>query len=270
MPLLRVLAGPDGLDAGCRHFELGDPAQVDLSGRTLLDVPDNGALRVSPELRRAQEEAVRVLRDRGMRVRQVSFKGLEKQFDVWSAMMADAQEHPFAHMLGEGRRVRAGLEVVKHLLGRSQHTLPASLLALVDPVPKLFPGLARRMIALGHELRASVAEALGADGVLLYPSYTVPAPRHGVPVRWLVRMHHPWAYLAIVNVLELPATQVPAGLSTDGLPLGFQVVSGLGNDHVTIAVAIELERALGGWTPPAMAGLGGAAARTGAARAAAP
>jgi len=256
MPLLRVLAGPDGLDAGCRHFDLGDPAQVDLSGRTLLDVPDNGVLRVSPELRRAQEEAVRVLRDRGMRVREVSFKGLEKQFDVWSAMMADAQEHPFSHMLGEGRRVRAGLEIVKHLLGRSQHTLPASLLALVDPVPKLFPGLARRMIALGHELRASFAEALGPDGVLLYPSYTVPAPRHGVPVRWLVRMHHPWAYLAIVNVLELPATQVPAGLGAEGLPLGFQVVSGHGNDHVTIAVAMELERALGGWTPPAMAGLG--------------
>jgi len=256
MPLLRVLAGPDGLDAGCRHFDLGDPAQVDLSGRTLLDVPDNGVLRVSPELRRAQEEAVRVLRDRGMRVREVSFKGLEKQFDVWSAMMADAQEHPFSHMLGEGRRVRAGLEIVKHLLGRSQHTLPASLLALVDPVPKLFPGLARRMIALGHELRASFAEALGPDGVLLYPSYTVPAPRHGVPVRWLVRMHHPWAYLAIVNVLELPATQVPVGLGAEGLPLGFQVVSGHGNDHVTIAVAMELERALGGWTPPAMAGLG--------------
>jgi len=256
MPLLRVLAGPDGLDAGCRHFDLGDPAQVDLSGRTLLDVPDNGALRVSAELRRAQEDAVRVLRDRGMRVREVSFKGLEKQFDVWSAMMADTQEHSFSHMLGEGRRVRAGLEVVKHLLGRSQHTLPASLLALVDPVPKLFPGLARRMIALGHELRASFAEALGPDGVLLYPSYTVPAPRHGVPVRWLVRMHHPWAYLAIVNVLELPATQVPAGLGTEGLPLGFQVVSGHGNDHVTIAVAMELERALGGWTPPAMAELG--------------
>ena len=258
MPLLRVLAGPDGLDAGCRHFDLGRPEEVDLSGRTLLDVPDNGALRVSPELRRAQEEAVRVLRDRGMRVKTVTFKGLEKQFDVWSAMMSEAQEHPFSHMLGEGRRVRAGRELVKHALGRSAHTLPSALLALVDPLPRLFPGLSRRMMALGHELRASVTGALGSDGVLLYPSYTVPAPRHGVPLRWLMRMHHPWAYLAIVNVLELPATQVPAGLGAEGLPLGFQVVSGHGNDHVTIAVAMELERTLGGWTPPSLSGLGAA------------
>jgi fatty acid amide hydrolase 2 len=255
MPLLRLIAGPDGHDAGCRSFALGDPAQVDLSGRTLLDVPDNGVLRVSPEMRRAQEDAVRVLRDRGMRVRTASFKGLEKQFDVWSAMMSDAQEHPFSHMLGEGRRVRAGLEIVKHGLGRSDHMLVSSLLALVDPLPRFLPGLSRRMIELGQKLRADVSDALGPDGVLLYPSYTVPAPRHGVPVRWLLRMHHPWAYQAIINVLEFPATQVPSGLGTDGLPLGFQVVSTHGNDHVTIAVALELERALGGWRPPAIAGL---------------
>jgi fatty acid amide hydrolase 2 len=258
MPLLRILAGPDGLDAQCRHFELGDPGSVHLAGRTLLDVPDNGALRIAPELRAAQERGLRALEERGMRVRRASFAGLRKQFDVWSAMMAEAQAEPFAEMLGEGRRVRPALEILKHGLGRSDYTLVASLLALVDPLPKLLPSLSRRTVELGRRLRAEVADALGPDGVLLYPSYTVPAPRHGEPVRWLLRMHHPWAYWAIFNVLELPATQVPAGLSADGLPLGFQVVSASGNDHVTIAVALELERALGGWTPPRLAGLAGA------------
>ena len=47
-----------------------------------------------------------------------------------------------------------------------------------------------------------------------------------------------------------PATQVPLGLSGEGLPLGVQVISGPGNDHVTIAVAEELERIFGGWVPP--------------------
>ena len=45
--------------------------------------------------------------------------------------------------------------------------------------------------------------------------------------------------------------QVPLGLDASGLPLGVQVVSRPGNDHVTIAVAMELERAFGGWTLPA-------------------
>ncbi|MFN8601807.1 MAG: hypothetical protein U0842_15170 [Candidatus Binatia bacterium] len=159
----------------------------------MLDVPDNGALRVSPELRRAQEEAVRALRDRGMRVKTVTFKGLEKQFDVWSAMMSEAQEHPFSHMLGEAR-VRAGRELVKHALGRSAHTPPSALLALVDLLldVRLFPGLSRRMTALGHELRASVTEALGLTACCsTRRTRWCAAPRHGVPLRWLMRMHQP-------------------------------------------------------------------------------
>jgi fatty acid amide hydrolase 2 len=43
---------------------------------------------------------------------------------------------------------------------------------------------------------------------------------------------------------------VPLGLDRRGLPLGVQVASSWGNDHLTLAVARELERALGGWVPP--------------------
>lgn len=256
MPLLRILAGPDGVDAECRPATLGDPATVDLAGRPLLDVVDDGVMTVSAELRAAQAEAVRMLADRGMRPRRMSFDGLRKQFDVWSAMMGDAAPESFGRMLGTDRSINAPLEIVRHLFGRSPHTLMASVLALVDPVPKLLPKLARRMIELGRTLREEIAAALGPDGVMLYPSYTVPAPHHGVPVRWALQLHMPWAYHGIINMLELPATQIPAGLSAEGLPLGFQAVAGHGNDHVTIAVALELERAFGGWRPPRLAAIG--------------
>jgi fatty acid amide hydrolase 2 len=55
---------------------------------------------------------------------------------------------------------------------------------------------------------------------------------------------------AIFNALELPVTQVPLGLGSRGLPLGIQVVAAHGRDHLTIRVAMELERAMGGWVPP--------------------
>ena len=51
-------------------------------------------------------------------------------------------------------------------------------------------------------------------------------------------------------MMEMPATQVPLGLNHKGLPLGVQVASISGNDHVTIAVAMELEKAFGGWVFP--------------------
>ena len=55
---------------------------------------------------------------------------------------------------------------------------------------------------------------------------------------------------ALFNLLGLPVTQVPLGLNDDGLPLGVQVAAGRDRDHVAIAVALELERAFGGWVPP--------------------
>ncbi|MGH0128027.1 UNVERIFIED_CONTAM: hypothetical protein FKN15_077321 [Acipenser sinensis] len=43
--------------------------------------------------------------------------------------------------------------------------------------------------------------------------------------------------LRIFNILGLPVTQCPLGLSTEGLPLGIQLVSNLYNDRLSIATA---------------------------------
>jgi fatty acid amide hydrolase 2 len=61
-----------------------------------------------------------------------------------------------------------------------------------------------------------------------------------------------WVYTAILNVMQLPVTQVPLGLDPRGLPLGVQVAAGHGHDHLTLAVAHELERAFGGWVRPSI------------------
>lgn len=56
--------------------------------------------------------------------------------------------------------------------------------------------------------------------------------------------------MMIFNSIGLPVTQCPLGLNKDGLPIGFQVVGNVGKDHLTIAVAREIERAFGGWQEP--------------------
>ena len=65
-------------------------------------------------------------------------------------------------------------------------------------------------------------------------------------------MGRPWLLTpaAIFNLAGVPVTEVPLGRSRDGLPLGVQVAAGPDRDHVSIAVALELERAFGGWIPP--------------------
>jgi len=43
---------------------------------------------------------------------------------------------------------------------------------------------------------------------------------------------------------------VPLGLSKSGLPVGLQVIASPLNDHLSIAVAEELEKGFGGWVSP--------------------
>jgi fatty acid amide hydrolase 2 len=238
-PLLEVLAG--------RRLEHG-PRDVSLSGLTVLDVASNGRLRVSRELRDAQERAASALARRGARVLRWSSGRLEASLEIWAARMAAAGGPSFAELLGgDGPPVRPLRELARRALGRSPHTLPAIGLALVELAPKLLPDASARYLEAGRLLKAELDDALRGDAVLLYPSYTRTAPRHGEPLLFPIE----WMYTAVINALELPATQVPLGLGAAGTPLGVQVVGGHGGDARTVAVALALEEAFGGWVAPA-------------------
>ncbi|HVU04935.1 MAG TPA: amidase [Polyangiaceae bacterium] len=250
MPLVRVLAGPDGIDPVCEAVTLGAPESVSFAGRTLVSVEDNGRLPVSDELRAAHEQAVRALERRGMRVRTARPRALALQFDIWSSMMGLATDTPFGAMLGEGTPIRPLVELAKLGLGKSDHTIMAILLAITDPLPRVFRRHAQKLVDAGLALRREMAELMGDGGLWLYPSYTKVAPPHGQPVKEAVVLQMPFAYFGIVNVLHLPATQVPLGLGREGLPLGVQVIGRAFDDHVTIRAALELEQDFGGWVPP--------------------
>ncbi len=57
-----------------------------------------------------------------------------------------------------------------------------------------------------------------------------------------------------VNAMSLPAAAVPVGRTPDGLPIGVQVIGRRYRELEVLAVAKELETALGGWIrPPAAA-----------------
>ena len=149
-------------------------------------------------------------------------------------------------LMAHGGEFEPWRELARFPFGRSQYTLPGLLLSVLEELPAKFASRTRRILALGKDLAAELADVLGDRGVLLYPSFPRVAPRHRTPLLAPFQ----FAYTAIFNVMELPATQVPLGLGADGLPLGIQVVAPRKQDHLSIAVAMTLEDALGGWRPP--------------------
>jgi len=251
MPILRLVAGPDGVEEGTREVVLGDPATVDLSTLTVLDVADNGSTSVSADLRQAQRRVADWLKGRGARVTRLQvgpgqLEGLRSSMLIWSAMVAASEGSSYQELLANGGSFSLPWELLRSLWGGSPYTVPSLGLALLERVPKLLPMGQQRYVRLGHELRSELVDRLGPRGVMLFPSYASPAPRHIKPLLppWY------WVYTAIINVMELPSTQVPLGLNAEGLPLGVQVVGLHDHDHVTIAVAEALEKGFGGWVAP--------------------
>ncbi len=59
------------------------------------------------------------------------------------------------------------------------------------------------------------------------------------------------SYTTPFSLTGWPAAVVRAG-AAGRLPIGVQIVGRPWHDHVALAAAAEVERALGGWVPPAV------------------
>ena len=247
MPVLRIVAGPDGIEENCTPCELGDPASVDLRSLEVFSV-EKGPGSVQDVLVDAQRRAADALAARGAKVERREIPALSRSLEIWSAMLDEGRGDGsrFRDLMAHGGDFEPWRELARFPFGRSQYTLPGLLLSVLEEVPARFAARTRRILALGKDLAAELADVLGDRGVLLYPSFPRVAPRHRTPLLAPFQ----FAYTAIFNVMEMPSTQVPLGLDGSGLPLGVQVIAPRRQDHVSIAVAMALETSMGGWLSP--------------------
>jgi fatty acid amide hydrolase 2 len=248
--LVKILAGPDGIDKGCKQIELKDPASVDLSALKVYTLEQSGAWyvnRVQPELRRSLQRAAKALEGHGATVQPIEIPEFKQSMELWSATLHGCEGVHFDEIMADGQPIYWGLELLKSLAASSHFTQPGILLSLIEKYSSLFGTAREAKLRVKAQALRDRLNALLADGVLLYPPYPAVAPPHQLPkfTRTL-----DWVHTAIFNALELPVSQVPLGLGRIGLPLGVQVVSAHGNDHITLACALSLEKSFGGWVMP--------------------
>ncbi|KAK1890276.1 Fatty-acid amide hydrolase 2-A [Dissostichus eleginoides] len=247
LPMLKIMAGPNA------HM-LSLNTKVELKKLRFFTIPHDGGspmtFPISKDLREIQRKVVQRLEaDLGVEVQEVNFPELRYSFQIWNTYMGlpDEKGKPpqaFSELMGEpGRPIWPLWELLKWMVGKSEHTMAAIGLALIEMThSKPSPFILQQK----EKLQKKVDELLGADGVFLYPTHPRVAPKH----------HHPlfrpfdFAYTGIINILGLPVTQCPLGLNEEGLPLGLQVVAGKLQDHLTLEVALFLEKTFGGWRDP--------------------
>jgi fatty acid amide hydrolase 2 len=244
MPMLRVIAGPDGIDPYAVKKPIGDPADVSIAGMKVLLSEDTSYIKVSRELRAARRRAAEALEAAGATVHETSLRSMKRALELYLAVLKlEAGVSVRDLIVAEGSAhvtVRGGFK------RKGPHTRALRLLLMSEWMTGKMPqGRMTKQVAAREAFAREVTDAIG-DGVLLHPTHPRVAPKHGQTIG------KPWLLTttAVFNLAGVPVAQIPLGLNDRGLPLGVQAAAGPGNDHVAVAVALELERALGGWVPP--------------------
>ena len=249
MPVLRAIAGPDGVDPFTREVELGDPDTVELHGLPVILSEGASVLPVARELLNARERAAGALAAAGATSAPSRCAPSGGRWSTTSPPSASG-EGPDVWSHGERRPQRAAPPARRspatRCAGAATTRCRSCSCCWGRSCNQRTPaGRIRKAIEAGRALAREVEGVIG-DGVLLHPPFPRVAPKHGRTVG------RPWMILPVAafNLMGLPATVIPLGLNRDGLPLGVQAVAGRDRDHVSIAVALELERVFGGWVPP--------------------
>ncbi|CAF4928573.1 unnamed protein product [Pieris macdunnoughi] len=171
-------------------------------------------------------------------------KGFDYMYRLWSYWMSKEPGNYFKLATNSEVELNAWTEMGKKLIGMSKHCLFLILRCLeLRAFPQLDSVWAEKIT---QELKDDLANKLGDNGVLLMPSAPHAAPYH---YSFYLRPYN-FAYFGIVNALKHPATQVPLGTNSKGLPLGLQVLSTPYNDAVCLEVAKYLEKEFGGAIMP--------------------
>lgn len=229
--------------------------KVDISKIKLYYMEDDCGQRlispVDPEIKAVMKRVVNYFeKAHKIKATKLNIEMLRKSIPLWLANMACKEGKDFSYELTNRKyQLNLWLEFIKWMLFMSNHTLVALLTAIFEKSGIKHGSEKHVQLMLQSKvLYQEFKDILGEDGIFLYPTHPTAAPMHNEP---LFKPFN-FSYTAIINVLGLPATACPLGLNKQGLPIGIQVVAGLYQDHLTLAVAEELERGFGGWVPPAI------------------
>ena len=243
---LDLMVGPNRWDAPAWKLELPAPRRATLREYRIAAWLDDPRCTVDPEVRALLEKAVQSLAEAGATVDTTARPGftLEKVADTFMALLQAALA---------GGNARDKIEA----FATSQGDTPVAS--------------TRRLLAMRHrewlsynerrlQMRKQWEEFFQSWDIMLLPVMPCAAIKHDhsepmagrtVPVNGEARPY--WdmvSWMAPAGACYLPATVVPVGQLSNGLPVGIQIVGPYLCDRSTLQVARELLRIVGGCPRP--------------------
>ena len=238
--LFEVMQGPDDGDACAAPVQLCWPGAAEVKKLRIGYFEDDGRTPVTKETRAAVQKAAEALRRAGFQVEPFRPQGLEEARQLWKIF--------FVKM--------AGMLINPMFRGREQEQSPIlrQFLEWSSAEPELTSDSLLEAWIGRDMLRGRLLAQMREYPMLLCPAAAVPAFRHGER-SWVidgkkVEYLDAWSYTEWFNLLGNPAVVVPVSRSSDGLPLGVQIVGKPWEEEQVLSVAAKLERETEAWQPP--------------------
>ena len=232
-PLLQITAGPDEIDPAVIPMSLQNPDFGKVPKLRLAFHTDNGIQPASDDVKRVILRAASALSDTGARVEESRPQGITELNDL-VALVDSFDGDEWIKLLLK----RSGTERWDPHLDWHLNTRPFTGKEAGD-ILRDWQRFRSRMLAWMRPFDALICP--------VYSEASLPAAFEYNP-----EMLKGFSYTSAFNFTGWPGAVVRGGTSSDGMPIGVQVVAHPWREDVCLAVAKHLEDALGGWRKPGL------------------
>ena len=238
--LFEAMQGPDCGDACAAPVPLRWPSEAEARRLRVGFFEDDGRTPVTHETRAAVRTAAEALRSAGFQVEPFQPEGLEEARELWHQLF-----------------VCAGGMLLRSMFESRESDLSPILKQFLEwsaAEPALTDETLLQVWIERDRLRARFLKQMQQYQILLCPAAAIAAFRHGER-SWQVEgktVHYldAWSYTEFFNLLGNPAAVVPVSHSSEGLPIGVQIVGQPWEEEKVLSVAAALEKECGAWKIP--------------------
>jgi len=237
--LFEVMAGPDAGDPHSAPVPVRNIQGKELRGMRIGVLESAGLGLATTETFEAVQRAAKLLGENHFVVEPLRLDGLEQALELWWFFFGNVVGHLF-------RKSLAGQEEALSPMFREY--LSSSIAGDPATLEQFLKASAERGM-----LRAELVRQLRDVPVLLSPVSAAPAFRHGegnwkrgTGYRETMR-HSQW-----LNLAGFPGISVPLGVSSEGLPIGVQLIGRPHEEELLLAVGEALEEKRGPWQGPGL------------------
>lgn len=236
--LLNVLSDTPAMATSEKNFV--EESRSRLRGVSVAFYSDDGVAPVTTETVKALELAAQALAKAGLEVRSERAPGVSEGSRLWVELFSRAASEQLREFY-RGREDEAGPRVASILRQRPEAPTLENRIEIAERTA--------RAVVERDRLREQLLGWMKKTSLILAPVGAVPAFEHGaerVKVNQeSISTFRAFSYSQTFNVFGLPAASVPVSCSSNGLPIGVQIVGRPFEEDTVLAAAALIEQAVG-------------------------